>query len=142
MILTLTGTHPQPFTRLVDAVNALHTDEERIIQHGTTLPFTRVLQLMQQARVIITHAGTATVMQSLSLGKIPVVAPRLARYGEHVDDHQLELVHALTAQNLIVPFMPGDDLAQAIAQCAHQVAQRPIAPAPQLVDYLKELLAA
>lgn len=143
MILTLTGTHAQPFTRLIAAVEALRTDEERITQHGPGLmPYARVQELMQQARVIITHAGTATVMQCLALGKVPVVAPRLANFGEHVDNHQLELVQVLAAQNLIVPFMPGDNLMTAIELSASQSVTRHIGPDARLVDYLEELLTA
>lgn len=51
---------------------------------------------MEQADLIITHAGTGSVIPPLKLGKKVVVFPRLEKYKEHLDDHQLELCAVLT----------------------------------------------
>ena len=42
-----------------------------------------------RARIVITHGGPASILQALSLDKVPVVVPRSAAYGEHVDNHQI-----------------------------------------------------
>ena len=44
-----------------------------------------------QADLIITHAGTGSVIPPLKLGKKVIVFPRREKYKEHLDDHQLEL---------------------------------------------------
>lgn len=154
MILTIVGTHEQPFNRLVAAVDALQTDEPRVIQYGHStivpqhatahafIPFDEVERLITEARVVIAHAGTGTVMFALAQGKVPVVVPRLARFGEHVDDHQLELVESLSELGLIVACMPEDNLAEKIAEAASKTASRRIDPDPALVDYLAELVEA
>lgn len=46
---------------------------------------------MRQADLIITHAGTGSVIPPLKLGKKVIVFPRREKYKEHLDDHQLEL---------------------------------------------------
>ena len=51
---------------------------------------------MEQADVIISHAGTGSVIPALKIGKKVIVFPRLAKYGEHVDNHQLELADVFT----------------------------------------------
>lgn len=153
MILTLVGTHHQPFDRLLRAVDEMPVDEPRICQTGHScykpngecrdfFSYDETMRLLQSARVVICHAGTGTVMSALSAGKCPVVAPRLARYGEHVDNHQLELVNGLAALGLIVPYMPGDDLAQKVEEAALRNGQRAISPAPELVARLHHLVAA
>lgn len=45
---------------------------------------------INDARVIVTHGGPASFIAPLSIGKIPIVVPRLKKYNEHVNDHQLE----------------------------------------------------
>lgn len=150
MILVITGTHQQPFNRLLQAVDALATSEERIYQTGYStyvpahgqvrafLPPDEMKQLMQQARVIVCHAGTGTVMSALDCGKCPVVAPRLERFGEHVDDHQLQLVAGL--EGFVIPFMPDDNLAGKIAEAENRSSRRAAAPAEALTDHLHQAI--
>jgi UDP-N-acetylglucosamine transferase subunit ALG13 len=47
------------------------------------------------AKVVICHAGAGIVGTCLRLGKRPIVVPRLARYHEAINDHQLMLAEAL-----------------------------------------------
>lgn len=46
---------------------------------------------MKEADLVITHAGTGSVIPPLKLGKKVIVFPRREKYKEHLDDHQLEL---------------------------------------------------
>lgn len=149
MIFVTVGTHQQPFNRLLEAVDALALDEECIFQTGHCtymprgqampfMPFEEMQQHMSAARVVICHAGTGTVVSALRAGKCPVVAPRLVRFGEHVDDHQLELVQSFAG--LIVPYMPGDDLAACITEAGRKTGQRQIGPAPALIEHLHQAI--
>ena len=55
------------------------------------------LERIKEATVIISHGGCGTLLlQAMGLGKIPVVMPRAVRFREHVNDHQLQLVKALS----------------------------------------------
>ena len=51
---------------------------------------------VEQADVIISHAGTGSVIPPLKKGKKVIVFPRRECYGEHLDDHQLELANIFT----------------------------------------------
>jgi len=125
MIFLTVGLHEQPFDRLVKAVDLLDV-ETKIIQYGYSvyepqhsqvfrfLNFEEILFYLQKANVVITHGGTGSIMLALSAGKKPIVAPRYKKFGEHVDDHQFEIVKKLAEMNLIVPFYDGDDLSNMI----------------------------
>lgn len=39
---------------------------------------------------MITHGGPSSFISVLQAGKIPVVVPRKAEFGEHVNDHQVD----------------------------------------------------
>lgn len=67
--------------------------------------------------LLITHSGVATIMAGLKLSKPVVVVPRLASYGEHVDDHQLQIAQSFSDKNLVMMCRETDDLAQ-IVSCA------------------------
>ena len=53
------------------------------------------------ADIVITHGGTGAIIGAVKQGKKVIAVPRLARYGEHVDDHQLQLIAQFKDQNLI-----------------------------------------
>lgn len=44
---------------------------------------------MNTSDIIISHGGPATFMYALSLGKKAIVVPRLEKFHEHVNNHQL-----------------------------------------------------
>jgi len=46
---------------------------------------------LEKCSILITHSGTSSIIQGLRLSKRVMVVPRLAQYGEHVDDHQVEI---------------------------------------------------
>jgi len=49
-------------------------------------------------------------MTALKLGHTPVVIPRLAQLGEHVDDHQLDIATRFAERGLVRCAAPGSDL--------------------------------
>jgi UDP-N-acetylglucosamine transferase subunit ALG13 len=57
-------------------------------------------QAMAEADVVITHAGTGSALLALGVGKYPVIVPRRKFFGEHVDDHQVQIVKTLGLRNL------------------------------------------
>lgn len=52
--------------------------------------------------VVVAHAGVGAALTALQEGRCPVLVPRLARHGEHVDDHQREIAADLAARGLAV----------------------------------------
>ena len=126
MILLSLGTHQQPFPRALDLVESLtRGGEDLVIQHGSTpprpempntiwvefMPYEEVVDAMAQADSVICHAGVGTIMTALQAGHTPVVLPRLARHGEHVDDHQLDIATRFAEQGLIRCVTSETDLA-------------------------------
>ena len=120
MIFVTVGTHEQPFNRLIEAVDKMKAEnvfeDDVIIQTGYSTyepkfcewqklyPYDKMLELVQQARIVITHGGPSSFIMPLQIGKIPVVVPRQKQYGEHVNDHQLEFCKAVEERfgNIIV----------------------------------------
>jgi len=59
-------------------------------------------KVMSKADIIITHGGTGAIIGAVKKGKKVIAVPRLVKYGEHVDNHQLQLVGQFTNLNLIL----------------------------------------
>ena len=63
---------------------------------------------MANADIIITHGGPATFMGAIAKGKKPIVVPRLEKFGEHVNDHQIEFAIAVQKNRLSTIFTVTD----------------------------------
>ena len=56
---------------------------------------------LDKSDIVITHAGTGVIINAIKRGKKVIGVPRLAKYGEHVDDHQIQLIKEFTDMNFI-----------------------------------------
>ena len=150
MIFVTVGTNEAPFDRLVEAVRGL--PGEIVLQHGAStvrpgnaqciesLPYEAMIETMRRAEVVITHAGVGSVLTALAAGMRPVVVPRLRRYGEAVDDHQLEFARHLASSGLVRVVEDPTTLAGALDVAA--AAPLPeLGPSRALVSELREYLA-
>ncbi|WP_164667629.1 PssE/Cps14G family polysaccharide biosynthesis glycosyltransferase [Virgibacillus doumboii] len=132
MILVVLGTHELPFHRLLNEVERLKSDniikEDIVVQHGHTkyksdnmilkqfVSYNEMELLYEQARLIITHAGTGSIIMGINKGKRVIACPRLKKYREHNDDHQLQIVSAMRNQGHILSWEDGTPLEDVMNQ--------------------------
>lgn len=70
-------------------------------------------KFQSECSIVITHGGTGAIIGALRKGKKVLAVPRLAKYGEHVDDHQLQLLHQFDEMHLIEACYEMEHLADA-----------------------------
>lgn len=109
-----------------------------VIQHGHTEPrldepnvrwirfgaYAEMAALCEQARAVVSHAGVGSIMTALAAGKQPIVVPRLRRFDEHVDDHQLQIAKQFESQGLVRCLTDAAELPTLLAEPA-VAARRP-----------------
>lgn len=117
MIFITLGSQKFQFNRLLKAVDELVENkiiEDKVFaQTGCSdyeprnYAFKKFLDHEEFARVtgesdiVITHGGTGAIIGAVKKGKKVIAVPRRAQYGEHVDDHQLQLVGQFRELGLI-----------------------------------------
>lgn len=69
---------------------------------------------LNKAEIIISHAGTGTVVASVKKGKKVVIFPRLEKYNEHLDDHQLEISELFSEKGYALSALNKQELIEAI----------------------------
>nr|WP_255551883.1 glycosyltransferase [Erythrobacter crassostrea] len=72
-------------------------------------------KLVQQSRLIVSHAGIGTVLTAQRFGKPIILMPRRAELGEHRNDHQLATANKLDGRSGILVAMDQTELADRIA---------------------------
>ncbi|BAU13984.1 glucosyltransferase [Leptolyngbya sp. NIES-3755] len=124
MIFVTVGTEQYAFNRLMCWISILMQhgliQEQVIVQYGTskrlptnviahkTVPLDRFSQLVQQARLVISHCGEGSLFMLEEIGTPYILVPRSVRFQEHVDDHQVELAIALSSIGIEIAWSPGD----------------------------------
>lgn len=71
---------------------------------------------LDEARLIITHAGTGVIVNAIKKGKKVIGIPRLSKFGEHVDNHQIQLLNEFANMNLIETCIDEKELKEKIQQ--------------------------
>ena len=151
------GNATQPFSRLLDAVCGIaeYLPQPVVVQYGAaddySCPKCSVVAYMDmmefekhvaEAELLIMHAGAGSVIHAVRSGNIPVVMPRHADLGEHIDNHQLEFSHQLEETSKI---LVANDAATLLDVCnlslSRQIAidENNISE-PPLVKMVKDLI--
>ena len=124
MIFVTVGSQKFQFNRLLEAVDKLvekQTIKDEVFaqigycsynpQNYAFKPFLNrdeFAELTSRADIVITHGGTGAIIGAVKKGKKVIAVPRLAKYGEHVDDHQLQLIEQFKELDLIYACEDGD----------------------------------
>ena len=136
MIFVCLGTQIYPFDRLLKEIDRLVEkgviSDDVFIQTGTLnyIPkhvlFSQYLShdefddYRKRANLIISHGGTGALIGASKLGKNIIGVPRLSIFGEHVDDHQLQIVKVLEEQGYIRAVYEIEDLEKVLMEALNK----------------------
>jgi UDP-N-acetylglucosamine transferase subunit ALG13 len=139
------------FERLVREMDriASELDDRVVMQIGVTdyepencdyfrfVPRSEMEKLVAEARVVVCHAGTGSILTALAHNKPLVLVPRTKWYDEVFDDHQLEIATEMANRAVTVVYDTSD-----LKQALDNVNIRPIQLEGEtaLVQRLKEYL--
>lgn len=168
LVLVTVGSDHHPFDRLVGWVDEWYSAQPPgsvrcVIQYGTSapprgadgaavMPHDELCALMHEASAIVTQGGPMSAMEARQAGRVPIVVPRQAALGEHVDDHQVAFCRRLAADGLIrSPRSRAELVALIDAACKHpetfvaeldaQAAERVATTSARIGDLVDQLVA-
>lgn len=135
MVFVVLGTQPFQMNRLLMMVDELiehgKLNENVFAQIGSSnyvpkyFQYKRFLSQSEfdakiaECRVLLTHCGVGTIISGLQRKKPIIVVPRLSKYKEHVDDHQMEIAKTFVAQNYVLEYIDGEDLGDYFVRLDH-----------------------
>ncbi len=160
MITVTLGTIPFSFDRAIDWLDNLLEagviSESVFVQHGTTdvsalakymyVKTTPIVEtsmfkkIVQESRLIISHAGQGSTRGLANQGACFVLLPRLARYKEHIDDHQLWF--ARDVEKLGIPYCTTLEHLKGIVKSPPPSFQGRIFDEPKLAEHLMQIYPA
>ncbi len=155
MILVTLGTQDQRFYRLLDALEKSKTKEKIIVQAGGSadyqskkmeifrfIDYKEMDNFIDEADLIITHGGTGSIIMPLQKGKKVIACARLEKYGEHINDHQKELVSIFAEEGYILEFSDGDDIDEIIKKSRTFKPKKYVSNTENFIKHLKSIIDA
>lgn len=132
MIFVVLGTQKFQFNRLLKEIDRL-IEKKKIedevfaqIGHSDYMPKNYVAldfldkvvfeNKISSCDMLITHSGVGSIVSGINNGKPVIVVPRLKKYNEHVDDHQLEIAAAFSQKNYVLMCSEVKDLEKTIVE--------------------------
>ena len=156
MILVLLGTQDRQFDRLINEVVKLKKKgfikDKIIIQKGVSVfndpkiesfdfaPKEKIDELIEEAKIVITHAGVGTITECLNKDKKVIVVPRLKKYAEHTNDHQLQITKEFAEKNYIVPVYEINKLKNAISKAKDFVPEKYESNTNNFIEMIKSFI--
>lgn len=132
LIFVCVGSRNYPFDRLFRKLDELVEEgiatEDIFAQIGTSkyLPINyqyerflsqeNFLKIMSDANLVISHGASGSIMKALNKEKKVIAVTRLQKYGEHIDDHQIQINEAFAENNYVRAVLELDDLKEALLE--------------------------
>jgi len=158
MILVVLGTQDKQFSRLLEAVDReieKGTIKDRVVvQAGQTkyesknmeifdlVPSPEFNKLMDEADLIITHGGAGTILTAIKKGKKVIAAARLAKYKEHHNDHQKQIIGEFASRGYILELDDFDKLGNMIKKMKSFKPKKFVSNTKNMIklidDYIKD----
>ena len=126
------GTQNNSFNRLLEQIDRLIEknviNEKVVVQAGYTKYESKNMEIFslisqdelekyqEEADLIITHGGVGSIIGSLKKGKKVIAVPRLHEYGEHVNDHQKQIIESFDKDGYIIGVNDVSKLEEAISK--------------------------
>lgn len=133
MIFVCIGSRDYQFDRLIKKIDDLVADgsikEKVVAQIGASeyipehVEWHRFLdrdvfsKYQEEASLIISHGGTGALIGALKKGKQVIAVPRLAKYGEHIDDHQTQVSGVLDKMGYLRMVLDMETMGETIQKC-------------------------
>lgn len=156
MILVTLGTQDKPFNRLLEKIEeqieAGNIKEEVVVQAGYTKYESNNMKifdlvdreefqnLITKCDLLITHGGVGSILTGLKNNKKVIVCPRLSKYGEHMNDHQIQIVANFAKEGYILEYQDGADLGELLKKAKKFKAKKFKSNTSNFVSIIEEFI--
>ena len=118
MIFVTVGSRNYPFDRLFKKLDELYEDgvltDSLFAQTGTStyqpkhyeykdfISPAEFMERINKADIVVSHGASGSIMKALNAGKKVIAVTRLEKYGEHINDHQIQNNEAFASNGYVL----------------------------------------
>lgn len=97
-------------------------------------------EMMSKCNTVITHGGTGAIIGAVKKNKKVIAIPRLKKFGEHVDDHQIEIVRQFYDMNIIQGIENIEELGDLISRIDDIKLERYISNTSNIIESIDKYI--
>ncbi|WP_415293891.1 glycosyltransferase [Clostridium perfringens] len=97
-------------------------------------------KMMKKSDIVITHGGTGAIITAVKAGKKVIAVPRLKRYGEHVDDHQVQLLKEFYEMGFIAACYDLDNFEKIYSDLDNMIFKSYVSNTKTILDSIREFI--
>lgn len=97
---------------------------------------------MRRSDIVITHGGTGAIITAVKQGKKVIAIPRLAKYEEHVDDHQIQIVKEFEKSGIIKAVYDTKDLKDSLDEIQNMTFERYESNTENIINDIEKFIEA
>lgn len=118
MIFVTVGSRNYPFDRLFEKLDELYEKgiltDSLFAQTGTSAYIPKhyeykdfispeeFIDKINEADIVVSHGASGSIMKALNAGKKVIAVTRLEKYGEHINDHQIQNNEAFSSNGYVL----------------------------------------
>ncbi len=156
MILVTLGTNDESFERLLKAIDKEiekgTIKDKVIVQAGCTkyesknmeildlVPREEFDRLIKECDLLITHGGVGSILTGINYGKKVIAVPRLAKYNEHGNDHQLQIVENFSKKKYILAVKDMNKLGKTIEKAKTFKPQKFVSNTHNIINMIEDYI--
>lgn len=158
MILVTLGTQDKPFTRLLENIDKEITKgnikEKIVVQAGYTkdkyqtenmemfdlIDRDEFNKLVNECSLLITHGGVGSILTGLKAGKKVIACPRLFKYKEHMNDHQVQIINEFARAGYILAYNEEDNLSDILKKTKNFKPKKYVSNTNNFINIIKEFI--
>lgn len=158
MILVTLGSQDKPFTRLLKAIDEEiekgNIKEEVIVQAGYSknkyetknmvmldlIDREEFAKLVGECNLLITHGGIGSILTGLKADKKVIACPRLSKYKEHVNNHQVQIISKFSEAGYILSYNENDSLSDILKEAKKFKPKKYVRNADNFVNLIKDFI--
>lgn len=153
MILVTLGTQDQKMYRLLDMLEHSNIKDEIIVQAGGSSDYksdkmkifkfvsmSEMNRLLDKADIVITHGGSGSILAAIKKNKLTLAIPRLSKYGEHINDHQTEIVSEYVKEGYILDIKEKDNIEDKIKELKKFKPKKFVSNKRHFIEEIKKLI--
>jgi len=130
LIFVTVGSRNYPFNRLFEELDTLcdekiitdtifaqigtSTYKPRNFEYKAFISQEEFMEKVKASNFVITHGASGSIMKALNEDKKVIAVTRLEKYGEHINDHQIQNNKAFGDNGYVLPVFEMDELKDAI----------------------------
>lgn len=156
MIFVVLGTQDKSFQRLLialeDQIQKKKITKKVIVQAGHTKYTSKYMKILdfisirefneyiKQSDLIITHGGVGTILDALKQDKKIIATPRLKEYGEHENNHQLQIIKKFEQEGYLLACYNLDEIGNIMKKVKEFKPKKYVGNNQKMIQILKNYI--